>query len=253
MDEARRAAREAADAAPDLCAAQVAVGAAQLEVGNLEGATASLERAVKLGPQSGTAQLLLGHARWRRADLSGAVAILRAAVDQRPRDVQAWFDLATVLAAQGEEQEALRGYRRVQSVARRFARGYSGEAWLRGRAPEGDLRSPAEVVRLARMSVDLDPRDGNGWRALALGHLLSGDARAAGEACAQALEKGLDDGTAAEVLFLRAMAEAGQGRAADALRTYEGGLTRMKVADGPSHDRDGLREQAAKLVGVEED
>ncbi|MHC5051491.1 MAG: tetratricopeptide repeat protein, partial [Planctomycetota bacterium] len=253
MDEARRAAREAADAAPDLCAAQVAVGAAQLEVGDLKGATASFERAARLGPQSGAAQLLLGRARWRRADLAGAAAILRTAVDQRPRDAQAWFDLATVRAAQGEEEEALRGYRRIQSVARSFAKGYSGEAWLRGRAPEGDLRQPAEVVRLARRSVDLDPRDGAGWRALALGHLLSGDARAAGKACARALERGLDNGTAAEVLFLRAMAEAGQGRAADARRSYEAGLARMKVADGPSRDRDGLREEAAKLVGVEED
>jgi tetratricopeptide (TPR) repeat protein len=249
--EALKAAADAAKSAPDLCGALVAAGAAQLEVGDLEGAEESLEKAVAIAPRSPSAQRLLGRVRFRRADLAGAEQILSVAVSQRPRDVRARLALASVHEAQGKLEESLGGFRQVQSLARSFAKGYAGEAWMRGRSGMEALSKPDDLLRLAQQAVDLDPRDGVAWRSLALAHFLGGDAEPAGEACAQALASGLDDNAAAEILFLRAMVATKLNREAKARNWFQQGLGRMEKADGPSRDREALRAQAAKLVGAE--
>ncbi|MHC4934360.1 MAG: tetratricopeptide repeat protein, partial [Planctomycetota bacterium] len=249
--EARKAAADAAEGAPDLCGPLVAAGAAQLEMGEFEGAQMTLEKAVAMAPRSPAAQLLLGRVRFRRADLAGAEEVLSIAVSQRPRDVRARLALAAVHEAQGKLEEALGGYRRVQSLARGFAQGYAGESWMRGRSGLGALSKPEDLLRLAQQAIDLDPRSGASWRALALAHLLAGEAEPASEACAQALAAGLDESAAAEVLFVRAMADARLKRETKARRWFQQGLGRLEKADGPARDREALRAQAAKLVGAE--
>jgi serine/threonine-protein kinase len=247
--EAQKVANQAAKDCPELCLALTAVGEAQLMVGELEGALATLGKAVDLAPANRQAQRLLARAHYRMGVLEAAEKLLAGATEQRARDALAKIALADARAAQGRADEALALYREVQRYASRAPAGYAGEAWLLGiRDAKGSV-APAATLRIAQFAVDLDPNDDRALRSFALASLRAGDPNSASTACAHVLTTPmLSASAAAETHLLLALAEARRGRLEQASAAFEQAAAFEKRADGPPGDRDALRSEAEALI-----
>jgi len=249
LGEAQNVAKQAARDCPELCRSLEVVGEAQLMTGDLEGAIATLEKALELAPKNGPAQRLLARARYRQGDLEGAEALLAEATAERPRDALAKLALAETQAAQGKAEDALALYREVQQYASRAPAGYAGEAWLHGLGLSREAMVPEAILRIAQFAVDLDPDDDGALRSFALASLRAGDPTSAATACARAMTTPLlPAATAAEIHLLLAIAEADRGRMEQASAALERAAALAKRADGPPRDRDALRREAEARV-----
>jgi tetratricopeptide (TPR) repeat protein len=83
------------------------LGLARLQVGDTEGAVASIDRAVALRPEIAQYHISLGKARQGNADLEGAVAAFEVALRLDPELVEAHNDLGNALLARGDAQRAI--------------------------------------------------------------------------------------------------------------------------------------------------
>ena len=98
--------REAVQGAPDNASYKYQLSIALHQAGDTEGERAQLEQAVKLNPQLAGAQNELGYLLTRSGDPAAATEHFRMAVQAAPAWVEAWINLAAVLAESSHFAEA---------------------------------------------------------------------------------------------------------------------------------------------------
>jgi len=121
LDRCRRSIDPAAKGARGRTEAHLADGLSRAWTGDLEGATAALDRAIELAPRSSAAYLNRGLAWRRRGDLDRALADLDRAVRYAPRDARAYYYRSLVLRDRGDRRRARADEQRAVALDHRYA------------------------------------------------------------------------------------------------------------------------------------
>jgi tetratricopeptide (TPR) repeat protein len=101
------------DRQPNHPLANLNIGKAYLEEGNLDFAENHLRSVIKSDPKSADGFLTLGIVLSKKGALDNAVAALRRALNMMPGDPDAQLNLANVLLAKGDEDEAISHYQHI--------------------------------------------------------------------------------------------------------------------------------------------
>ena len=124
------------------------------KAGDMEQATALLQRATELDPDLADAHFNLGIAERKRGRPDPAIAAMRQVIALRPDDFEAHARLGSWLAEQGSHVEATRSYERAAAL-----RMDSKEAWL-GLAQSYEASGQARAaVGAYRRTIGLLPHD----------------------------------------------------------------------------------------------
>lgn len=111
--------REALSLDPDDTDAHWLVGAAHLDLLDVEAAVVHLRRAVEIDPENAEAFAALGAALFERLDLRGAIRALRSAIDLIPDYADAHWWLGLVLEREGDAEGAAKSFARATALDRK--------------------------------------------------------------------------------------------------------------------------------------
>lgn len=124
--------------------------------GDDAGALKAARRAAELAPQNFDAQFTLGRALYGTGDSAGAARAFRAASALRPDDARAHFFLATALERAGDDAGALAAYRELARLKPREAEGHLGlGVLLVKRGGAGVEEGLSELARALEVNPDL--------------------------------------------------------------------------------------------------
>jgi tetratricopeptide (TPR) repeat protein len=171
------------------------------------------------------------------------IGYLRAAVAIRPQEAEALMNLSTGYEFLGEFDQALACYRKALELAPQDASLHNSLAWLFATSEDDQLRDPGRAVRLATRAVDLASHDGNFWNTL-------GVAQSAIDALGKSME--LRGGGDAWDWFFLAMAHWQLGEKDEARKQYDQGVQWMQKIKPVNEELRRFREEAAKLLKVED-
>ena len=152
LELARRNASHAVELNPQLAAARVARGHAELLGGNLDGARKELEQAVALDPANAAAHRWLGETAARSKDDRNAEAELRKALELQPRDAELHNALGWFLYKSARYEQAAAEFRRVNTLAPDRA-----AAWRNLGASLHMLGDYAGAARAIQQSLEIEP------------------------------------------------------------------------------------------------
>jgi serine/threonine protein kinase/Flp pilus assembly protein TadD len=113
LDEAITYFRIALALRPQNCGAQLNLGIALKDQGDLTGAIAAFQKAIDLDPRYGSAHNNLGLALRSKNDLAGAIAAFQKAIDLNPASARAHHSLGGALHAKGDLQGAIAACQRA--------------------------------------------------------------------------------------------------------------------------------------------
>ncbi|HJQ38971.1 MAG TPA: protein kinase [Thermoanaerobaculia bacterium] len=152
LDLALKNGRHAIELDPQLAAAHVAVGVAQLWGGDLEGSRKELEQTLATDPANVDAMRWLAEVASRGKDQAGAEAHLRKALALRPRDPELHLALGWLLYQTTRYDQAAAEFRQVNVIAPDLVAGYRNlAATLHMR---GDYAGAARAIQ---QSLEIEP------------------------------------------------------------------------------------------------
>jgi hypothetical protein len=172
-----------------LLPALVELGDQRLERGDLDGAAAAYDRALRLDRGFGAALRQLGAVHLRRGDRAAAERAFRVALASDLRDAEAHRQLYNLLAADARYREAADILRSLRTIEPQVRDPLLFLAWLLATCPDESIRKPGEAVRLAEAARETpgDPDDVRLSDALAAAYAAAGDFDQAQTAATQAV------------------------------------------------------------------
>jgi tetratricopeptide (TPR) repeat protein len=132
---------------------QYNLGCALLSLKREEEAERALSQAAALEPDNATVYFQLAKMCQQQSRLEDALIHLRRAVDLKPNWAQAWRLFGECLIEQGDDVEAMNGFKKALKINGKDAAALSGLAIVYGRS-EANLEI---ALSLARRSVELEP------------------------------------------------------------------------------------------------
>jgi non-specific serine/threonine protein kinase len=112
---------------PDLSDAHVWLGAGLLNLGQVDEAIQSIDRAIRLDSENGQAYQALGRAYWvGKGDFAAAIPAFRRAIELNPEAGYSYLQLALLLAWEGQFEEAEAVSRRAVELQDQYISGNAG-------------------------------------------------------------------------------------------------------------------------------
>jgi serine/threonine protein kinase/tetratricopeptide (TPR) repeat protein len=112
---------------PDLADAHAWLGAALLNLGQVEQAIASIDEAIRLEPENGQAYQAVGRAYWvGKGDFAAAIPAFRKAIELNPEAGYSYLQLGLLLAWEGQYEEAEAVCRRAVELQDQYISGNAG-------------------------------------------------------------------------------------------------------------------------------
>lgn len=146
-----------------------------------------LQRAVELDPDYVDARCNLASVLAFDGRDEEAIAHYRVAISADPSSPGAYYGLGSLLSDRGREREAVEVLRVGEGRVPSYAPMAAQLAWLLATSPVGDIRDGGEAVRLAqRVCRTADPNDARAFQTLSVAWAESGDFERAIEAAATA-------------------------------------------------------------------
>lgn len=121
---------------------------------DLPGASKLLEQAIELWPQNGDGQYQLARVLAAQGNSAGAIEHLQQAVNLRASEVEWRLALGVMLTKVGRPGEAITQLQDVLEQAPNAPEAQSYLAWLLATSPDASLRNGAEAVRLAEAAAE---------------------------------------------------------------------------------------------------
>ena len=176
-----------------------------------------------------------------------AIAAYRDAIRLRPDLADARNNLGVVLHAQGKLEQAIGEYRAAIRLEPNFAPPHSNLAWALVQSPKRPRDDYNEGLAHARKAVELDPKNGDGYRTLALVEYRLGHWPESLAASKESLT--LKNGGDAFNWFLHALAHGQKGDKDEARKWFDKavGWTREREPENAELRR--LWTEAAELLG----
>jgi eukaryotic-like serine/threonine-protein kinase len=234
------------------------LGAALDTLGRREEAIACYRKAFEIDPARFRN---LAPALERKGDWNGVIAVYRRAIAAK-RDVYLYLRLGRASRTARQWGQAIAAYREAIRLAPTKSRdrrtlastptAHSELAWLLATCPEPKLRNADEAVKHAGIAIQVDPKGGEGWRALGAARYRRGDWNGALAALRRASRRFDGD---AKVSFFLAMAHWQRGERKRAGLWYDRAVQRVPFVASWSYpylpeELSRLRAEAAQLLGV---
>ncbi len=190
--------------------------------GRWEEAVEILQRALAIAGEEHeyTAHILanLGETHYRAGDPERSIELRRRALALRPGDPEMHRVLGAVLAETGRYGEATAVLGEALSRFPRNPSLLNELAWFLTTCGDWSRRDPHEAARLARLLVEVDPSNANGWGTLGAALCCTGEFEEAERAVRRSIEIG---GIDAFDLAILARAQHGRGLVEEARRTLD--------------------------------
>src|SRR5262249_7318545 len=112
---------------PDLADADVGLGAALLNLGQIDDGLAAIREAIRLEPENGQAYQSLGRAYWvGKGDFAAAIPLFERAIELNPEAGYSYLQLGLLLSWEGRYAEAERILKRAVELQDQFISGNAG-------------------------------------------------------------------------------------------------------------------------------
>ena len=143
---------------PESAKAEVDLGSALLQAGNLDGAEAAFKKAIVLEPDSSRAHLRLGSLYLKRGQRELALTHLERAQTLSPEDVSIVNNLGTLYDQLGKYPQAIKQFNRAIELMPGEPGSYNNLAWLQATCADTKYRDAPQAIKLARKACQL-----TGW------------------------------------------------------------------------------------------
>ncbi len=218
-------------------------------VGQREEAAAALRRAAEIEPGDARRHLALGKSLHGLLRLSEAAAAYRKAIELNPDFREAHHVLGTALNSQGKFAEAIAAFEASLRLGPPSAGLASELALLLAQCPDATLRDGTRAVALAKQAVELEPDQSRHHRVLGAALYRVGNWLDALDELHLATDQ--EPGGSDFDGFFTAMAHWQLGDAAAAKLAYTLAAETMARTHADNDDLRRLREEAARLLGLE--
>ncbi len=177
--------RAAAERDPKAAEAWLGSGLCRIDLGDRIGARADFEDALARAETAAEPQLALGDLDVAEGNLASALTRYRRGLELDKTSAAGWVKLGNTLMRLHAGDQAVLAFRSALTQSPDLAQAHNGL----GAALLAEGRAPAAEIEFG-MAANLDPRDPNPWRNLAVLRKQSGDQQGAASALAEANARG---------------------------------------------------------------
>ena len=143
---------------PDSAKAEVDLGSALMQTGDLDGAEKAFKKALALEPDSSRAHLRLGSLYLKRGQRELALTHLERAQTLSPEDISIVNNLGTLYDQLGKYPEAIKQFNRAIELMPGEPGSYNNLAWLQATCADANYRDVPKAINMARKACQL-----TGW------------------------------------------------------------------------------------------
>jgi tetratricopeptide (TPR) repeat protein len=163
---------------------------------DLNGAIAECQAALRLNPNLAEAHYRLGAALYDKGDLNGAIVEYRAALRLNPDSAVAHHNLGAALRKKGDISGAIAEYETALRINPKYVPALNNLAWLYATTSDATLRNLPKALEYALQAVALeDGKNPHPLDTLAEAYYVNGDSQRAVLTEKRALALPLDDAT----------------------------------------------------------
>jgi len=143
------------DCTSDNAVAQVSLGNALLQNGNVDGAITHFQKVLQIKPDYAEAHYNLGNALVKKGSVDEAITQYQKALQIKPDFAEAHYNLGNALVRKGSVDKAIVHYQQALQINPDSLYVLNNLAWLLATASDPHLRNGKEAVRLAERACQL--------------------------------------------------------------------------------------------------